>query len=220
MFKVFLIFSIIVIVSSESNETCNDGRICFTYQSLEEHCEILMGPECFPPCEIKQCSIRVENDVMCDHYLCTPKPANKSVLNFFLGAFGSMTTSVLCIIIWRIYRKWNQRGFLILENQDDESNITGRENEGDANTRPIIRQGSTSSLPSTSQVSSSSPLPTASSQPDLSQPGTSRSLENENFKRVKVSPTVAFKSSLFERPNYMEKLRSSLKIKVIVLNIR
>jgi hypothetical protein len=198
LFKIICIFSLFLIVSSEFNVTCNDGRICFTYQSVDDHCEILFGPECFPPCEIKQCSIRVENDVLCDHYVCTPippKPASSNpVLNFFLGAIGSMITSGLSLLLWRYYKKLKARRFRVLQNEP--------ENEGDSESRPIIRRGSSTSLNFPPSAPPASP-PRSSSQPELSQslPSTS-CLENQNFEHVKKG--------------YFN-LRNSLKIKVKII---
>lgn len=149
----FLILIIILVLnanlvkSQATNVTCLDGRICFVFTSFEEHCEILVGDNCHPPCDNLDCKTKVENNVLCDHYFCTPlppppKPSLNSFMNMLEGAIGSFISSFICFLLYTIYKRRQarrQRIREILNEEDANANISGQENEGDSDSRPIIR---------------------------------------------------------------------------------
>ena len=103
---------------------------------------MLFGEDCEPPCKIQLCEVRIENNVFCDHYFCIP--VSNKLPSYVEGAIGSMACSFIIYIFWRIYLKIKLR---IRRRRDadqepllDDSNVTGRENEGDAISRPIIKK--------------------------------------------------------------------------------
>lgn len=147
MFKlIFLIVCFFNLILSETNVTCSDNRICFTYEKYEEHCEIFT--DCDAPCNFTNCSIRVENDVECDHYVCfnvpVPDPKQVSIgLDFLYGSIGSISTSLTMLIFWLSFKKlllrWRRRNHTrIFDDITINEQETSRVIEGDASSRPII----------------------------------------------------------------------------------
>ena len=166
---IFVFFLLCDFIFCEKNTTCVDGRFCFTYIKVEDHCEILTGKDCHPPCDIENCEIYVENNVDCEHYLCAPPPPSVATKTFFIGFGGSVTSTILLFLGFKGAKKIMARRRRRNAPQNEEANITGRENEGNAATRPIYNPGQTSqaaaSQPSTSRGTSgatrmSSSLPT------------------------------------------------------------
>ena len=91
---IFLIF--ISKVKSENNVSCSDGRTCINYQTFDEHCEVLFGEDCEPPCKIQLCEVRIENNVFCDHYFCIP--ISNKLPSYVEGAIGSIASSFIIYI--------------------------------------------------------------------------------------------------------------------------
>lgn len=150
MFKLIVVICLFNLVLSEKNITCPDKRICFSYIKYEEHCEIYT--DCNPPCDLLNCSIIVENDVDCEHFVCfnVPDPEPKKISigwDLLYGSVGSISTSFAMIFFWFSFKKlllrWKRRSHSrqILENDDISINEqeTSTEIEGDAISRPIIR---------------------------------------------------------------------------------
>lgn len=164
-YKIVCVFFFTVIIKSvlseDKNVTCSDNRICFIIETIEDHCEIYFGSECFPPCELKNCSIKIENNVLCEHYDCTapiPKPSSTFWKDTILGAFGSFCSSCIFYVLWKIAKRlYLSRLNRIVPRRDDESGLLNENfqniesDEGDSETRPIIRGASTSSLETTEQ---------------------------------------------------------------------
>lgn len=141
--------------SEDQNVTCSDGRTCFIIETFEEHCEIYIGSECFPPCDLKKCSIKIENNIFCQRYDCTlppPKPTSDVVKYTLLGAFSSWCSSCLIFIFWKCFKKIFRRNNVQVISMDDETGLLNEqyvsESEGDAYSRPIIRGQSTSAAAS------------------------------------------------------------------------
>lgn len=61
---------ILVKVQSIREITCDINKKCFLYEAKEDHCEILIGKNCTPPCDISFCNIKVENYVLCERFVC------------------------------------------------------------------------------------------------------------------------------------------------------
>lgn len=172
-----------VVKSQETNVTCADGRVCFLFNSFEEHCEILVGDNCHPPCDRIDCKIKVENNVLCEHYFCTdpippaPKPSSaNSFLNILEGAIGSFISSAICLFLYTFYKRRQARRQRILEIINNEANITGRENEGDSQSRSIIRHPpSQQNSPTSPQVPTSTGISNPFASPELPMPPSSSS---------------------------------------------
>ena len=163
MIKIFVIFSLIINIYCDTNITCPDGRICFEFVRVEEHCEILTGLECHPPCDIKNCHIVVENNVDCEHYNCMPAPPSPNIFgvkSFFIGFCGSLLSSLVALRLWRFVKKRRANRVFRLDDENligNEEEINGRENEGNAETRPIYTPEETRRARDDGRLSSSAP---------------------------------------------------------------
>lgn len=199
-------------ISCEKNTTCDDGRFCFTYLKVEDHCEILTGNECHPPCDIKLCEILVENNVDCEHYLCAPAPPSVATKTFFVGFAGSITSTIILFLTFKgvkkilsLRRRVNQNEEADItgrENQNEEANITGRENEGDGTTRPIYNPGrAAGGQASTPQA--------AACQPSTSRQSTS--LPSTPTKERKKEVPCCEKDVCLKKDPFSKRLRSSVK---------
>jgi len=208
----------------DPNVTCSDGRICFIIETIEEHCEIYIGSQCFPPCELEKCAIKVENNVLCDRYDCTspvPKPSSTFWKDSILGAFGSFCTSCIFYLLWKCCKNICKRTVAPNENDDERGLIDGQfinEDEGNAETRPIIRhQYEPDSTTNSSTISCSEP-PKAQSSPI---PSTSKSALSSSLPSTSAaSPRSSVLKNKTKLSNSMANLeQSSLHSKVIVKKI-
>lgn len=146
MFKLIFLVCVFNLVLCEKNTTCPDKRICFSYTRYEEHCELYIG--CNPPCDLQNCSIIVENDVECEHFVCFnfPDPApNKISIGWDLlyGSIGSISTSLAMIFFWfsikkLLLRRRRRNHSRLIDDIIINDQETSREIEGDAISRPII----------------------------------------------------------------------------------
>lgn len=100
---VFFIIQNFVHCENNANVTCADGRVCFLYQSIDTHCDIFFGEDCFPPCDIFKCKIKVENDILCDHFVCTDKPKT-NILTLFGGFALSSSTTLMGFFFYKLYK--------------------------------------------------------------------------------------------------------------------
>lgn len=111
-----LIFYVLFIVNfaniSETtilgNVTCNKDKVCVFYIKFEQHCEELFGENCSPPCDIVNCKIKVENNVLCKHYYCHELKNDREsvVLIILLTTFTCLALTVAaCFIIYTVIKK-------------------------------------------------------------------------------------------------------------------
>jgi hypothetical protein len=95
---IVLIYSLISLVDCLKNVTCDNYRICFFYESIVDHCEILIGENCKPPCNITECHIRVENNIFCEQFECFDIPMPKIEL-IVKTNISSITIIVILVLI-------------------------------------------------------------------------------------------------------------------------